>query len=105
VKKNCGKQGVEWYDKLLNAKRPSQFDRIWGEVPSDVKEYILKTSLEVQFPVKAPVSTRGKTASSEIEGIDQRPRFHGKASTLSVKPALFVPCRGKAQTSSQKLLS
>lgn len=105
MKKNCGKQGVEWYDKLLNAKRPGQFEKIWGEVPSDVKEYLVKTPLEVQFPVKAPVSIRGKTASSGIEGIDQRPRFHGKASTLSVKPALFVPCHGKAQTSSQKLLS
>ena len=92
MKKHCGNQGVEWYDKLLRAKRLSQFDQIWDETPSAVKAYIVKTPLEVQFPVKAPVSIRGTTASSHSEGIDQRPSFNGKASTLSVKPALFVPC-------------
>ena len=79
VKKNCGKAGVEWYQKLLHARRESEFDRIWDKVPAPVKAYIEKTPLGEQFPVKAPVSTRGKTASSGIEGMDQRPSFHEKA--------------------------
>ena len=67
-------------------QREDKFNRIWNEAPSEVTEYISKTPLPEQFPLKAEESTHGKTASSGIEGMNGGDSINGGTSLRGLLP-------------------
>ena len=69
------KEGDEYYRGWLFAPCSSIEMMSQGTLTSQGS---VRTS-GVQLSIGALVSTRGKTASSGIEGMDQRPSFHEKA--------------------------
>ena len=86
VKESYGEVGTETYFNLVNATRDDKFNRIWNEAPSEVTDYISKTQLSEQFPLKAEESTHGKTASSGIEGMNGGDSINGGTSLRGCLP-------------------